>query len=844
MNHMTSLIRIGLLLASFATTPAQALSFELPVGAEHSIDAVLNTSITVGAGLRTQKPAADLIGKANLDPQVCTGPNGAYQSCQGLFRNQVYPAEQLVAAPGAASINNDDGNLNYRRGELFSAPAKVTSDLTLHYGRSGFFARALYFHDFINNDFREYHPNRITAGNVQQVGRETPAAPLPPADPAALLNDPATLFAGLIASRPWGQPGANGGRRVYGPGGVVRNRRSDGEVLREIGTDLQLMDAVLFTQLPLWDDRELTLKLGRQTVNWGESTTLVLNSINQANPVNANNFYRIGRTVEEVFTPVAMLFASFEPFDNATVEAFYQLEWDNVEAQAPGSYFSDLDIGTDNAVGTVNTSTGGVAEDPDRHATPLDSPLTGLSNTTSTIRRLRDAEPSASGQFGVALKVYLEELANGIELGAYFMNYHSRLPIGSFYATQASCARREGNALGIDARDFASFLATCDDIPFLHALSHPQQPEAQYATDSAAALDTARFQLEYPEDIRLYGLSFNTTVGDFSIQGEVAYRPNLPLQIDVQDLAFAAFGPTLTRCHDRALGCLGSIELANTGLGYAEDGSATNYGSSDFVDAGGAMPYPDLVNVGIGHVPGSARAFPSFVSAYRGGAVGENPPCATTMTDADYRPGIDCYVRGYERFDVYQFNFGTTRVYGPQDNPIAADQIILVTEWGATWVPDTPALDQLQLEAPGTYYHASAGADGSGADGSRQACSLNPACSHGADGIRFNPHQQDPEAFADEWSWGYRVISLLSYESVLPSISLRPSLIWAHDVGGTSPGPAGNFVRGRRQADLMLETRYKDALSFTVGYTWFTGGGRYNLLRDRDYLQFFARYQF
>ncbi|RJF96435.1 DUF1302 family protein [Oleomonas cavernae] len=155
-----------------------------------------------------------------------------------------------------------------------------------------------------------------------------------------------------------------------------------------------------------------------------------------------------------------------------------------------------------------------------------------------------------------------------------------------------------------------------------------------------------------------------------------------------------------------------------------------------------------------------------------------------------------------------------------------------------------PALDQLQLEAPGTYYHASAGADGSGADGSRQACSLNPACSVGADGIRFNPHQEDLKGFADEWSWGYRVIGLFTYENVLPSIGLRPTLIWSQDVGGTSPGPGGNFVEGRKQADLMLETRYKDALSFTVGYTWFTGGGRYNLMRDRDYLQFFARYQF
>jgi len=312
----------------------------------------------------------------------------------------------------------------------------------------------------------------------------------------------------------------------------------------------------------------------------------------------------------------------------------------------------------------------------------------------------------------------------------------------------------------------------------------------------------------------------------------------------VQDLAFAAFGPTLTRCHDASIGCLGSAQLGNLGIGYAEDGAATNFGSSDFTDASGANPYPDIINVGIGHIPGSARAFPSFVTAYRGGAVGENPPCAATMTDADYKPGIDCHIRGYERFEVYQFNFGTTRVLGPQDNAFGADQIILASEWGATWLPNLPSLEELQLEAPGTYYHASAGADGSGADSSRQACSLNPACTVGPDGIRFNPHQEDLSGFADAWSWGYRVLAIVSYESVLPGISLRPFIGWSHDVTGTSPGPAGNFVQGRKQADVLIETRYKEALSFTVGYTWFTGGGSYNLLRDRDYAQVFVRYQF
>ena len=33
---------------------------------------------------------------------------------------------------------------------------------------------------------------------------------------------------------------------------------------------------------------------GWQVINWGESTALVINSLNQANPVNANNLFRVG----------------------------------------------------------------------------------------------------------------------------------------------------------------------------------------------------------------------------------------------------------------------------------------------------------------------------------------------------------------------------------------------------------------------------------------------------------------------------------------------------------------------------------------------------------------------
>ncbi|MFP5306528.1 MAG: DUF1302 family protein, partial [Gammaproteobacteria bacterium] len=216
-----------------------------------------------------------------------------------------------------------------------------------------------------------------------------------------------------------------------------------------------------------------------------------------------------------------------------------------------------------------------------------------------------------------------------------------------------------------------------------------------------------------------------------------------------------------------------------------------------------------------------------------------------------YTPSNPCYIRGYERLDTFQFNLGGTQVLGASDNPIGADQILFVFEIGATWVPDLPPLDELQFEAAGTYSHASAGADGTGSDRSRQACSYDPvtkeprpSCSFGVDGLRFNPSQANLDLYPDELSWGYVLITILRYESVFPGISFAPQIIWQHNVGGTAPGPGENFIEGRKTADIQWETRYKNNLAFYLGYTWNTGGGVANIYRDKDMARAFIRVQF
>jgi hypothetical protein len=837
------------LCAALCAPLASAVTFEMDIG--DGISGTLNTSATLGAGWRMQDRSSDLVGKANLNPGVC---GGEAQSCQGVFMEQVHPAQTLAASPGQAYLNADDGNWNYDKHDLTQGVFKVTQDLNLSYGEYGIFGKWLYFYDWVNNDFTEFHPNLITAANRDRVGCTEDSGGTPADGTADCLNT--TNF-----------------DRSYGPGEPTYRKRTDGETLRQIGTDLQMFDYYVYGSfdLPFVDEMPVSFKVGNQTINWGESTALVINSVNQVNPVNANNLFRAGFDLSELFVPTGMAFFSIEPFESATIEAFYGYEWKPVEIPAPGSFFSFADVGTNNAGDSASISFGGPAEDPEVCGTgsggplgsdpysnpgsgcgsPTNNPLSGLTNTSLTIRRLDDREARDSGQWGVSFKYFADWLNNGTELAFYFMNYHSKLPYVSFYSTVASCARAEGNSGGIDATNGVELLAACPDLPVTHAGDADNVNGARDATSNAVPIDTVRFLLEYPEDIHLFGFSFNTTVGDISLQGEVAYRPDMPLQVDTQDLTFHALGPMLSRCHevDTCTGTTGGLSTVDS----------VTYGSSDFTPYPGTLyddgnTHTDTFDLAVGAAVGSARSFPSFIGAYRGVAPGETPP--------------DSYIRGWENFDVWQFNLGATYVQGATDNVIGADQLIWLFEVGAQYVPDLPGTDILQIESPGTHYHASAGADGSGTGDWRQDCAGTLDCNYSyydssgncvtnaptdpdgdgivncGDGLRFNPHQQNADDYADKFSAGYVIVSLIRYESVLPGVSIAPLTLFQHDVIGTSTDVATQFSEGRMDIVVGLETRYKESFSFTPGYMWFTGGGSANLHRDRDQAFAYLKYLF
>jgi len=261
----------------------------------------------------------------------------------------------------------------------------------------------------------------------------------------------------------------------------------------------QILDAFVYHNYSV-GDLPGTVRLGRQVVSWGEST-FIGNSINSINPLDAAAFRRPGAEIKEGLIPVNMLYVSQSLSDRLSMEAFYQLEWDQTISDNCGTFFA-VDVAQDGCDTNYNIL------GPFDPATRAALAAAGLTVTDEglMVPRGGDRDARDSGQFGVALRW----LGDATEYGAYFMNYHSRTPNLSMQNTDNAAVI--GGALG--------------------ALGAGQATVAQ-----ALLLGNGQYFLEYPEDIRLYGLSFSTTLPTGTAwSGEVSYRPNQPVQINTTDM--------------------------------------------------------------------------------------------------------------------------------------------------------------------------------------------------------------------------------------------------------------------------------------------------------------------
>jgi hypothetical protein len=429
------------------------------------------------------------------------------------------------------SANSDDGNQNYDRG-LVSSTSSLTAEFELTGGNLGLFVRMHGFVDFETlNGVRERTPLSDAAKDV--AGQDF-----------RLLD--------LYASG------------TFDPGGVP-----------------------------------LDLRVGNQVLNWGEST-FIPNGINVINPIDVNRLRTPGSELRDALVPVPMVYAAVEPVPDLSVEGFYQFGWEKTVIDPVGTYFSSNDyVGAggreallalpdfDDLADAVQAAPG-VEE-------AINADIAGLGlqynadDPFPAIGRDADREPPDDGQYGIALR-YLSPALNDAEFGFYFVNAHSRLPlvtgqVPTFQELRASL----GVAGAISQAGFDNTkqrLATLEAIGIIsnmlppnvdatspqgqeiirQTLASPQgqgiigqilaspKLQAQFAElqQGFAGYNAinryakaARYFVEYPEDLRTVGASFNTVLGasGWALQGEYSFHPDLPLQREEQSLFAEALTP-------------------------------------------------------------------------------------------------------------------------------------------------------------------------------------------------------------------------------------------------------------------------------------------------------------
>lgn len=471
-------LALGVSAAYLALSSASLQAASFTVG---EFDVNFDSTFSYGQSIRTENRNFNNIGKSNHPSFNWAGYNAAL--------NPIYSSSDIWSQPqGSYSNNGDAGNLNFDKGDTFSQLLKGTHELAVNGENYGLFTRFMYFYDFalMDGDFAYRNPT-----SNQQV------------DPC---DDP--------------------------------------ETKKQVCADFRLLDAFVWADFDLNDgNNPLSIRLGQQVVNWGEST-LISHGIN-VNPVDIDRLKAPGAELKEAFIPVGMLWASLGITENITLEAFYQYQWHETRLPAAGSYFSTNDFAAEN--GYSQNIQLGFTSNPDIDLDHLIGSLNNLPAAYAQVAAARGIDPNSaegrqlfanmylayptkvvlkgrgdkgktdardSGQYGIKLGMFLPEL-NETEVGLYYINYHSRRPLISGQVSDFTAP-----SLAADLAMISTQTITEDNIDNLKAFS--------------------KAVLAYPEDIKLYGLSFNTSLGETAFAGEFAYREDEPLQVDDVDLLYAA----------------------------------------------------------------------------------------------------------------------------------------------------------------------------------------------------------------------------------------------------------------------------------------------------------------
>jgi len=233
------------------------------------------------------------------------------------------------------------------------------------------------------------------------------------------------------------------------------------------GENAKLLDAFVYGSefFGANDGQEISLKVGRQTLLWGQSLLFASDGISAGQaPVDI----QVAQTTpnaqaQQVFLPVGQVVATYQPNATYTIQGYYQFEWEPDNFQGVGSYFSSSDI-----------------LDKGGQRLLLGQEL-GLPANDAALYRVKDVRPPINnGQFGLSVQATY----GNYDVGVFAERYDAKAP--AIYNGAPSPKFGAANNLG-------------------------------------------SYWLVYPRDIQLYGVSLSSTVFGANVAGEVSYRHHAPL---------------------------------------------------------------------------------------------------------------------------------------------------------------------------------------------------------------------------------------------------------------------------------------------------------------------------
>jgi hypothetical protein len=559
-----------------------------------------------------------------------------------------------------------------------------------------------------------------------------------------------------------------------------------------VGSYTRMLDAFGYWRFNL-GTMPSELRLGNQVVSWGEST-FIQNGLNQVNHFDVSALREPGSELRQALLPDEMALFNLQLSEGISSQFLYLTRWRQTKPEPDGSYFSTNDSATPGGQKIVLNF--GEFSDLGTDFTSLGGPL--ISNFQA-VPRLPDHQPPDSGQYGMNFKFFLPNFGSGTEVGVYFLNYHSRLPVVSVRTgTQAGLGNAFGalNAVGAAAQalaaglPFAAAVATGAAVGSQRAAQAggnlSQAVAAQYATIGANTLlaggnvttqasniatneyaQSSGFYDEYPKDIKMIGLSFNTQLqsSGIALQGELTYRHNVPLQLDDVELLYASLVPF-------------------------ESGIAQLRGT----------PLPPTC------LPGAAA----------------------TLTRCNQFGGsfaVNQQIQGWSLHDTWQAQATATKTWA---NVLKASQAVLVFEAAYDYVPSLqseftggPSGQGIRYDSPGTNVSANP---------NLAAFQLGDV--------------EAADRFPTRESYGFVMAGRLEYPNLIGALDILPHFSLEEDVHGTSPGPGGNFIQGRYALTVGMSVSLQSKWEATVDYTNFGGAGQYNLLNDRDFVSASIKYSF